>query len=183
MADLTFATGNPHKFNHLYFCRHGLSQLNKEGRWAGSTETPLTDEGKHQAKQAGQAAKSFDIDYILCSPLSRAHDTARIIAREIGYPVDEIDVNSLVIERHFGALEGEPWDPDLNLDGIADIETVDSILERARLTLKHLETVDADTILIVSHGSFGRAFRHILHPDIPFHGSERFENAKIVQLL
>ncbi len=167
----------------LYFCRHGQSQLNKEGRWAGSIETPLTDEGRAQARAAGKAAKTLGIDYILCSPLSRAHDTAKIIAEEIGYPLDQLDINSLVIERHFGPLEGQPWDPDLNMDGIADIETVDSLVERAKLTLKHLETVPADIILIVSHGSFGRAFRHNLHPDVPFNNGERFENARIMQLL
>jgi uncharacterized phosphatase len=167
---------------HVYFCRHGLSQLNLDGKWAGSTETPLTAEGRKQAKLAGLEAKKLDIDYILCSPLSRAHDTARIIAGEIGYPVHDIDVNSLVVERHFGSLEGQTWDPDLNLDGISDMETEDSLLERARLTLKHLETIDAGNILIVSHGSFGRAFRHILHPEIPFRGSDRFHNAQIVRL-
>ncbi len=62
---------------HLYFCRHGLSVLNKEGKWAGSTETPLTVEGRTQAKLAGKAAQNLKIDYIICSPLSRAHDTAK----------------------------------------------------------------------------------------------------------
>lgn len=168
---------------HLYFCRHGLSQLNVEGKWAGSSETPLTDEGRDQAKKAGQAAKQLGIDYILCSPLSRAHDTAKIIAREIGYPLHDIDVNSLVVERHFGSLEGQPWAPDFNMDDISDIETQDSLLERARLTLRHLETVDADTVLVVSHGSFGRAMRHILNPNISFKDHERFENAKIEKLI
>jgi probable phosphoglycerate mutase len=168
---------------HLYFCRHGLSQLNVEGKWAGTTETPLTDEGRAQAKLAGKHAKNLGIEYILCSPLSRAHDTATIIAKEIGYPEKDIDVNSLVVERHFGELEGQIWRADFNLDDIIDIETVDSVLERARLTLKHVQTVKAGTILVVSHGAFGRALRHIINPDIPFHGSDRFENAKIVKLI
>jgi broad specificity phosphatase PhoE len=168
---------------HLYFCRHGESQLNVEKRWAGSSETPLTTEGRQQAKQAGQNAKALGIEYILCSPLSRAQDTAKIIAEEIGYPEHDIDVNSLVMERHFGELEGMPWEPDFNMDGISDAETTDSILERVKLTLKHLQTLPVDTVLIVSHGHFGRVLRHILSPDIPLHGSERFENAKIVKLL
>lgn len=169
--------------NHIYFCRHGLSQLNAEGKWAGSTETPLTEEGRAQAKLAGEYAKDLKIDYILCSPLSRAHDTAKIIAGELGYPLEKLDINSLVVERHFGELEGTVWRPDLDIDGFADIETVDSVLERARLTLEHLKTIPADSILIVSHGAFGRAMRHILDPKTPYAQSERFENAKIVKLL
>ena len=42
---------------HLYFVRHGLSQLNKERRVAGITETPLTKEGKLQAKITGENQK------------------------------------------------------------------------------------------------------------------------------
>ncbi|MDB5181974.1 MAG: hypothetical protein JWP13_737 [Candidatus Saccharibacteria bacterium] len=168
---------------HLYFCRHGLSQLNAEGKWAGSTETPLTTEGRGQAKKAGEEAKGLGIDYIICSPLSRAQDTAKIVAKEINYPEHDIEVNSLVVERHFGSLEGTTWDPDFNIDGISDAEPLDTLLERARLTLNHLKTVDADTILVVSHGSFGRALRHVLNPSVPFEKVERFENAKIAKLL
>lgn len=167
---------------HLYFCRHGQSERNVANVWTGSTESPLTDAGREQARIAGQSAKDLGIQYILCSPQSRAHETAEIIAKEIGYPVDKLDINSLVVERHFGAMEGQPWDPDFDMDGVADAETTDSLFERARLTLKHLETVPADTILVVSHGSFGRAFRHILHPEIPFK-TPSLPNATIVKLL
>lgn len=167
---------------HIYFCRHGQSQLNVEGKWAGSTETPLTGEGRAQAEAAGEQAKELHIDYILCSPLSRAHETAEIIAKKIGHPLHELDKNSLVIERHFGPLEGQLWQPDFDMDGIADVETVDSVIERARQAVRHIETLDATTILVVSHSSFGRALRHVLNPDIPFHGSARFQNAHIVKL-
>lgn len=168
---------------HIYFCRHGLSQLNVDGKFAGTTETPLTAEGRKQAIAAGREAKRLGIEYIVCSPLSRAHDTARLIALEIGYPEHDIDINSLAIERHFGSLEGQAWHPDLDIDGFADVETIDSILERAHMLVKHLHTIDAGTILVVSHGAFGRALRHTLNPDIPYSSSERFENAQLVKLL
>lgn len=171
---------------HLYFIRHGQSDMNKVKVWSGArSETPLSLEGRKQAKAAGVAAKKLGIDYIICSPLSRAHDTAKIIAKEIGYPISKIECNSLLIERDFGPLEGTPWDPDLNLDGISDVETSDSVLARAKLVLGHLITMDADTILISSHGSLGRALRHILHPEIPFQptpSSPRFANGKIIRL-
>src|SRR6185437_9776053 len=165
---------------HLYFIRHGLSEMNKTGVWSGAaSESPLTAEGRNQAKAAGIAAKQLGLDYIISSPLSRAHDTAKIIAGAIGYPEEKIELNSLLIERDLGPLEGQPWDPDLNLDDIADVETAEEITRRAKLTLAHLQTLDAESILVVSHGSFGRAFRHVIHPDIPFEVSEvgyRFPN-------
>lgn len=160
----------------LYFIRHGLSQMNIEGRWSGTSETPLSAEGRKQAKVAGQHAKGLAIDYIVCSPLSRALETAKIIAEEIGYPIDKIHTNSLFIERHWGELEGEKWDPDLNLDGIVDIETKDNVIKRARLAIDFLNTLDAHNILVVSHGSFGRAMRHHLTDHI--YENQRSKNDK-----
>jgi uncharacterized phosphatase len=163
----------------LYFVRHGLTEMNVAGLVAGSTETPLTAEGRRQAKYAGQRAKDLNIDYIVASPLSRARETAEIIAKEIGYPIDEIHINELFIERHFGELEGQPWNPDLDLDGIVDIETVDTILERAKLALNFLHSLDAHNILVVSHGSFGRALRHHLLKEYPFSHTSRLANAEL----
>lgn len=172
----------------LYFIRHGQSEHNVNSLYAGNVETPLTDEGRRQAKLAGQHAKTLDIDYIITSPLTRAHDTAKIVAKEIGYPLDKIEVNSLLVERSFGVMEHQPWKPDMNLDGIAEAEEPETILERARLAIEHLKTIDADNILVVSHGSFGRAMRHHLVPDMPFlnrtsSGNTAIPNAEIVQWL
>jgi probable phosphoglycerate mutase len=167
----------------LYFLRHGLTVMNVEGKWSGTTETPLTPEGRDQAKRAGQQAKGLDIDYIVASPLGRARETAEIIAREIGYPAKDIHYNDLFIERHFGALEGQPWQPDLDMDGIADIESVDTLLNRARLALEFLHTIEAQHILVVSHGSFGRAMRSLLHEDKPYHVLDRLNNAELHQWL
>jgi probable phosphoglycerate mutase len=172
---------------HLYFIRHGLSEMNAAGKLSGAgSDTSLTPDGRAQAKAAGVAAKHLGIDYIISSPLTRAHDTAKIVAIEIGFPADKIELNSLLLERHFGSLEGSEWDPDLNLDGISDVETRESVLERALLTLEHLQTLNADNILVSSHGTFGRALRHTLRPNTPYKvtpASDRFPNGQIIQLL
>lgn len=167
----------------LYFIRHGLTEMNVAGLYAGTCETPLTAEGRKQANAAGQHAKGLDIDYIVCSPLSRARETAKIIAKQIGYPTKNIHSNQLFAERHFGALEGQPWNPDLDLDGIADVETRDTLLERAWLALMFLKTVPAHNILVVSHGQFGRALRNHLHADKPFDydPANRLQNAELVR--
>lgn len=172
---------------HLYFCRHGETHANASGHWSGTFETPLTETGKQQAKLAGRSAKELNIDYIICSPLGRAKETAEIIAIEIGFPVDKIEHNSLFIERHFGQMEGQPYRSDHDVDGFVDVEAKDSVLERAHLALEHLETLGAENILIVSHGTFGRAFRSLTHPKLPFEskGNEktRLKNAEIVKLI
>lgn len=167
----------------LYFMRHGLTEMNVAGLWSGTTETALTEEGRAQAKRAGSQAKTLQIDTIVCSTMGRAVETAQIVAKEIGYPIENIHKSSLLIERHFGALEGQPWNPDLDVDGITDIETTDTMFNRIRLAIEWMETIPGDTVLVVSHGATGRAMRHVLTPDVPFHGAGRFTNAEIVELL
>lgn len=170
---------------HLYYVRHGLSEMNKQGLWSGSlSDTPLTDEGREQAKNVGDEliANSITIDYIIASPLSRAHDTAKIIAKTIGYPVKNIETNPLFVERHFGQLEGKPWAPDLDLDGISEIETSDTLLHRAERALNYLESLPYDNILVVAHGSIGRAIRQHLFQDMPYSNYElRIPNASLIK--
>lgn len=150
---------------------------------SGRTDTSLTSEGRRQAKTAGQAAKNIRIDLIVSSPLSRAHDTAKIIAKEIGYPIKDIETTSLLIERNYGLMEGQPWSRDLNLDGIADAESVESLTARAQLALDWLHTLPAQHILVVSHGAFGRAMRSLLKPEFHFDHPNRLSNAEIQEWL
>lgn len=167
---------------HLYFVRHGLTKMNQAELWSGSTETPLTHEGRKQATSAGKqlAKDKIKINHIIASPLSRAHETAKLIAAEIGYAQDAIELNSLLVERHFGVLEGQPWAIDMDLDGITDIETSHEILERAKLAIAHLESLPYDSILVVAHGSIGRAIRSHLLADHPYSAAGlRIDNASI----
>ena len=151
----------------LYFIRHGESQFNVEGRYAGTANPPLTKLGRQQAKAAGQKVKDLSVDCVVSSPSSRALNTAKIIAKEIGYPVEKIHINSLFMERDFGYLEGQIWKADINIDGIADVESHNQMLDRAKLALEFLHTIEAKHILVVSHGQLGRALRSHILP-IPF---------------
>jgi uncharacterized phosphatase len=167
----------------LYFVRHGLTEMNVAGVWSGHTETDLTPKGRKQAQEAGKRLKTkkLKIDYVVASPLMRARETAEIIAKEIGYPVKAIEINPLFIERHFGELEGQPYAPDLNLDGIANIESSDTLLHRARRALAYLESLKEENILVVAHGSIGRAIRHnITNGEISYHNRNLpLKNAEI----
>jgi probable phosphoglycerate mutase len=61
--------------------RHGATQLTAEGRFSGSVGVELSDEGRWQAEQVGDRLRGEGINCVYCSPLSRAVDTARAIAR------------------------------------------------------------------------------------------------------
>jgi broad specificity phosphatase PhoE len=168
----------------LYYIRHGQSVWNVQGRMAGVSETPLTDHGRAQAKKAGQHAKAkgMHFDLIVSSPLSRAFETAQLVAKEVGYPVDKIIKNDLLIEQDFGVGEGADWMPreKRNWKGM---ESNDHVKVRAQQALDWLESLQADSVLVVSHSAFGRAMRSIVREEFPMHLSLGLPNAEIQEWL
>lgn len=90
----------------LYFVRHGQTNLNHKRLIQGRFDAPLNNVGKRQAKQAGQTLKGLKVNYdkIVSSPLSRALETAHLIARKINYK-ENIFIEPKMIERDFGRFE------------------------------------------------------------------------------
>ncbi|OUN39318.1 histidine phosphatase family protein [Faecalibacterium sp. An77] len=91
----------------VYFTRHGQTVWNVENKICGVTDSPLTDLGRQQARALGRqlAADSHGITRILCSPLSRARETAEIVAASTGLP---LTVEPRLREQAFGRYEGTP---------------------------------------------------------------------------
>ena len=94
---------------HFYFIRHGQTVWNVENKICGATDSPLTEYGREQAKETGQKilAEGIKADEILCSPLSRAADTAQLISEMTGIPYR---VEPRLIEQNFGKWESTPRD-------------------------------------------------------------------------
>ncbi len=173
----------------LFFIRHGQSEMNVKKLYAGLTDTPLTEEGRQQAKKAGQNAKDLEIDLIIASPLRRAHETAKIIAREIGYPEKDIQLLDDLKERDYGAWEGTSYTVEKSqhinqLDvrhNIEGLEQVDELLERAARVIEHSikHPSKAKHVLLVGHGNIGRALRYHVVPEADFQAA--FPNAELVR--
>jgi broad specificity phosphatase PhoE len=64
----------------LYLVRHGSTQRTAEDRFSGSVGVDLSDEGRWQASRLGERLRQDRIAAVYCSPLSRAIETARLIA-------------------------------------------------------------------------------------------------------
>ncbi len=64
----------------LYLVRHGATQSATEDRFSGPVGVELSDEGRRQAAALGERLRSEGMDVVYCSPLSRALETARIVA-------------------------------------------------------------------------------------------------------
>lgn len=164
----------------LYFTRHGLSVMNKQGLRSGSTNTPLTDEGRTSATIVGQTT-DLQFDLIVTSVLDRAIETAQLIAKEIDYPLDKIYQSALLNERDFGVLENQIYVQGEDTDDVGGIELEADILARAQQAIDWINTLPGESVLIVAHGAIGRALRHIINPTIPFNGIG-FPNTEIIKL-
>ncbi|MFA8435667.1 MAG: 2,3-diphosphoglycerate-dependent phosphoglycerate mutase [Marinifilaceae bacterium] len=92
----------------IVLLRHGESQWNRENRFTGWTDVPLTDLGREQAREAGEylLKEGFTFDMAFTSVLKRAIHTLNIT-------LDEMDLHWIPVlkswklnERHYGALQG-----------------------------------------------------------------------------
>jgi len=91
--------------------RHGESQTNAEGRWAGWRDVPLTDRGVEQARAAGQRLRDAGIPFscVLTSMLQRAVKTADALLAECGQEGFERRADWRLNERHAGMMQGRTW--------------------------------------------------------------------------
>ena len=92
----------------LVLLRHGESAWNKENRFTGWTDVDLTEQGRKEAKTAGEVLKkegySFDIAY--CSVLKRALRTLWIVLDELDELWIPVEKTWRLNERHYGGLQG-----------------------------------------------------------------------------
>ena len=139
----------------FYFVRHGVTDHNKARLILGQADIPLNDEGRRQARRAAEiCARLPALTLILASPLSRALETAEIIAERIGRPIRVIDA---LKERNWGCLQGQCHDVRLNTPLPDDVETVEDFDERTIGVLRELVAVPP--VLVVAHSGTCRAFR------------------------
>jgi broad specificity phosphatase PhoE len=183
----------------MILIRHGQSTANASGVWQGQLDFPLSAEGRLQASYTGQALKGTGISGVYTSPLSRAFETAQIVAREAGFSGEVVCIPGLM-ERHGGILQGhtcaeqEARDP-------AFAEKCLAVPEEERWTLVGAETDEeilvrfeeaiygilsrrhTGPVVVVSHGGIMRAFlRHIFGREM-LPGHERAPNASVTRLL
>jgi broad specificity phosphatase PhoE len=88
----------------VYVARHGETDWNAAGRWQGHTDVPLNDNGRAQAKALAARLREAGLAGVVASDLSRAHETARIVAAELGVSVAYVERD--LRERSFGVFEG-----------------------------------------------------------------------------
>ena len=139
--------------------RHGQTDWNAERRLQGSTDIPLNDVGRGQARAAVGILAPYEWDAIVSSPLSRAAETADLIAEGLGLTVAR-RVPELT-ERSFGPAEGMQAGPELEAlrvpGGFEGAESEDEAADRGIAALEALaEEFRGRRLLVVTHGTLLR---------------------------
>jgi 2,3-bisphosphoglycerate-dependent phosphoglycerate mutase len=92
----------------LVLLRHGESVWNKENRFTGWTDVDLSEQGRTEARRAGQLlrADGYVFDLAFTSVLRRAIRTLWIALDELDLMWIPIEHSWRLNERHYGALQG-----------------------------------------------------------------------------
>jgi broad specificity phosphatase PhoE len=162
----------------LILVRHGVTGWNREGRFQGQKNPPLTDEGRLEAELlAARIAGDPELRpvRIVASPLRRAMDTARAMAAAAGDVPLAPDPRLMEIGQ--GEWEGRThaelavedadryhaWRARAGEEQPPGAEPLDAAYERVAALLADVEAAEAWPTCVVSHGGTLRlAARYLL---------------------
>ena len=156
----------------LVLLRHGETWFNADGRYATRSDVPLSERGRAQAARAAGAFASARIDRVVSSPLSRALETARLIAAACRACPSRPRVDQRLVEIDAGPFEGKTptelaggplreafvsWQADADPTSPPGAESLDSAVLRLRAASRDMHRLPGTT-LAVTHGSLARVF-------------------------
>jgi len=151
----------------VYFVRHGQSEGNASAVFQ-SLDSPLSKIGKEQAGKIAERVSRLSFETLIASPLTRARETAEIIAKVTG---KQPEYSELFVERIKPTnLSGKPhsdktarklwveWEKSLYTPKlhIEDGENFNSLILRADKAINFLATRLEKKLVVVTHGYFIR---------------------------
>ena len=145
----------------LLLVRHGETDWNRDGRVQGHADTPLNEAGRAQVRLLADRLVDEPFDAVYSSDLSRARETAEILAAGLGLDVVELPE---LREKNFGSWEGltdveilERF-PDAQRGHWGDGESADELSARVEEALHRIAGSHPDgRVLVVTHGGPLRA--------------------------
>jgi broad specificity phosphatase PhoE len=182
------------QIERVYIVRHGETDYNATGRWQGFLDIPLNDQGRKQAAHLARylQEQGETIDRIYTSDLTRARETADIIAQAFGLDAQpelrlretNVGVFQGLTNPEIDAQYGEirlQWNNDEHYavpNGESRIQVQQRMMEvwhewTGHLALRHL--------MIVSHGGSIRWLLRGLFPHVD-HNSYHLPNTSLTIL-
>jgi probable phosphoglycerate mutase len=136
----------------VWLLRHAETEWSRDGRHTGRTDVPLTDAGREAARALRARVAEHPFALVLCSPLSRARETAQLAGLAPQLRDD-------LVEFDYGDYEGITTDEirerrpgwDLWRDGCPGGETADDVGRRVSRVIDEVLRADGD-VALVAHG-------------------------------
>jgi broad specificity phosphatase PhoE len=151
----------------ILLARHGESDWNRDQRWQGHADRPLTELGRKQAQDLADRLAQIELDAVYSSDLRRARETAEIVARPRGLDVEESPALREVDVGSWSGLtraEAERRFPDSFLrwlageEGWDDGETYDQMSDRVLRAVREIAAAHpGQRVLVLAHGGSIRA--------------------------
>lgn len=94
----------------LYLMRHGETEWNKEKRFQGQLDSPLTKEGIKKIEETGEKLKNTNFYKVYTSEMGRAINTAKILLEKNENKNVEMKKNEKLNEIYFGIWQGMTYD-------------------------------------------------------------------------
>ena len=186
------------KGTRLLLIRHGESEANRENRFAGHSDFPLTEKGMLQAEcTADYIARTYSVDAVYASDLRRAYDTALATARRFSLPVIPCESLREIFAGEWEGLSFDElpvrysedfgvWRSDIGNARCTGGEAVSTLQDRVLAVLLHIaEQNPSKTVVIGTHATPIRATECALRgkPLSEMHAVPWVTNASVTELL
>jgi len=148
---------------NIYLVRHGVTQANKENRFAGRTNEQLHPEGIEQIRQVGTRLLEKNIGGIFCGPLPRTVQSAETLKDILHVPLSVVDgLNEIKIPHWDGLTKDEirqqhggeypTWRAEPQTFELPGCETIKEVQERAVSAIKSIVAGHpGENLLLVSY--------------------------------
>ena len=173
--------------------RHGKTTWNEKGITQGRRKVRLSKSGAEQVEKVAREYKDFDFDVIVCSPLVRTMQTARIMNQ---YHSKKIVKDEGIVEIGQGIFEGRGkkglTDEEKALKRVrskeAGMETFEECYNRMEVFLSGIkEKYNYQNVLLITHNVCASFIDDILLKKKKDFGnkefSHHFDNAEIKQFV
>jgi broad specificity phosphatase PhoE len=139
---------------NVFAIRHGETAWSLTGQHTGTTDIPLTDNGRRLAERMRPVLARNAFELVLCSPMQRARETCELVG--LG---DKVVIDSDLVEWNYGKYEGlTPKQIDevapgwlIFRDGCPGGEAPEQVGARVDRVIARSRAVDGD-IALFAHG-------------------------------
>jgi len=136
--------------DYLFIVRHGETEANEKGIEAGLLDYPLTKKGVKEASFIAKTLSKVKINAVYSSPVFRAVETAKILARPHKLKVKTLEeLTEAKLKPRFVGKKGRHH---ILTTPAAFSETNSELLERTGKAIKIIKQEAEGNVIVVSHG-------------------------------